>query len=51
MLNNFNDGRRIFVNRLIYYKNAALQDNMITFNQLMFKDLGYVGKMKGDIEV
>ncbi len=51
MLQNYNDGRRIFVNRLIYYPDEALQENMITFYQLMFKDLGYKNKMKGDIEV
>jgi hypothetical protein len=51
MLNNYNDGRRIFVNRLIYYPDEALQENMITFYQLMFKDLGYKSNMKGDIEV
>ena len=47
MQKNYNDGKRIFVNRLIYYAEDALQENMITFYQLMFKDLGYFGKMKG----
>jgi hypothetical protein len=34
------DGRRIFVNKLDYYDDDALPaDQLLTFNQLMYKDL------------
>jgi hypothetical protein len=31
MLNNFNDGRRIFVNRLRFYKESIVEEHMISF--------------------
>lgn len=37
--NRFYDGSGIYINRLVYYEEDALQDNMITFNQLMSKNL------------
>ena len=47
MLVNFNDGRRIYVNRLIYYPDKAIEEHMISFKQLMYKDLGMEGQLKG----
>ena len=51
MLQNYNDGKRIFVNRLRFYKDAAIEEHMISFKQLLYKDLGFKSKMKGKIEV
>ena len=31
MLLNFNDGKRIFVNRLRFYKESAIEEHMISF--------------------
>jgi hypothetical protein len=31
MLNNFNDGKRIFVNRLRFYPDRAIEEHMISF--------------------
>lgn len=36
----FNDGKRIFVNRLIFYPKSCYKPNMISFSQLLLKDLG-----------
>lgn len=51
MMNNFNDGKRIFVNRLRFYPKNVCSENMITFKQLMYKDMGFTKPMKGEIEV
>jgi len=51
MLNNYNDGRRIFVNRLRFYKESMIEENMISFKQLCYKDLGFKSKLKGKSEV
>ena len=45
----YNDGRRVFVNRLRFYKEA--QENMLSFKQLCFKDLGFRTKLRGPCEV
>ena len=37
---NYNDGRRIFVNRLRFYHERAIEEHMLSFKQLMYKDLG-----------
>lgn len=47
MMKNFNDGRRIFVNRLRFYNDKAIEEHMISFKQLMYKDLGFKNKLKG----
>ena len=44
---NFNDGKRIFVNRLRFYPPKAIEEHMLSFNQLMYKDLGFQNKLKG----
>jgi hypothetical protein len=31
MIENFNDGKRIFVNRLRFYKEEAVEEHMISF--------------------
>lgn len=31
MLNNFNDGKRIFVNRLRFYPESAIEETMLSF--------------------
>ena len=31
MQNNFNDGKRIFVNRLMFYPEDAIEEHMISF--------------------
>jgi hypothetical protein len=31
MLNNYNDGQRIFVNRLRFYKESIVEEHMISF--------------------
>lgn len=36
----YNDGNRIFVNRLIFYPYKEYKPNMISLNQLFLKDLG-----------
>ena len=51
MLNNFNDGKRIFVNRLRFYPENAIEEHMISFKQLCYKDLGFKNKLKGPTEV
>ncbi len=51
MLNNYNDGRRIFVNRLRFYKESIVEEHMISFKQLCYKDLGFKNKLKGQCEV
>jgi len=51
MLNNFNDGKRIFVNRLRFYKESCIEEHMISFKQLCYKDLGFVRKLKGKCEI
>ena len=51
MKENFNDGRRIFVNRLRFYKESAIEEHMISFKQLLYKDLGFKNKLKGKCEV
>lgn len=51
MLNNYNDGKRIFVNRLRFYRDKAIQEHMISFKQLCYKDLGFRAKLKGPSEV
>lgn len=48
---NFNDGKRIFVNRLRFYPPKAVQEHMISFKQLMYKDLGFKNKLKGPVQV
>ena len=35
-----NDGKRIFLNRMIWYPIECYQQNMISINQLWLKDLG-----------
>eukprot|EP00347_Sterkiella_histriomuscorum_P001407 403372152 len=47
MLKNYNDGKRIFVNRLRFYNDKAIEEHMISFKQLMYKDLGFKNKLKG----
>lgn len=49
MRKNFYDGKRVFVNRLRFYKEA--QENMLSFKQLCFKDLGFTSKLRGPCEV
>ena len=51
MLKNFNDGKRIFVNRLKFYQPKAVKEHMISFKQLMYKDLGFKKKMNGLVDV
>ena len=51
MKKNFGDGKRIFVNRLRFYKEAAVEETMISFKQLCFKDLGFTGKLQGKCDV
>ena len=51
MLNHYNDGRRIFVNRLRFYKESIVEEHMISFKQLCYKDLGFKNKLKGPCEV
>jgi hypothetical protein len=51
MMNNFNDGRRIFVNRLQTYPPKVIEEHMISFKQLMYKDLGFKDKLKGSVHV
>ena len=36
----YNDGRRIYVNRLIFYPKESYRPHMISFNQLFLKDIG-----------
>lgn len=36
----FNDGKRIFINRLIFYNRKDLTSNMISIGQLFLKDFG-----------
>ncbi len=47
MMNNHNDGKRIFVNRLRFYPESAIEETMLSFKQLMYKDLGFKNKLKG----
>jgi hypothetical protein len=51
MKKNFNDGKRIFVNRLRFYKEEAVEEHMISFKQLCYKDLGFTNKLKGNVDV
>lgn len=44
---NFNDGQRIFVNRLRFYPEKSIEEHMISFKQLMYKDLGFKDNLKG----
>jgi hypothetical protein len=47
MFKNYNDGKRIFVNRLRFYPESAIEEHMVSFKQLMYKDLGFKDKLKG----
>ena len=47
MHSNYNDGRRIFVNRLRFYDEKCVEEHMISFKQLCYKDLGFKSKLKG----
>jgi hypothetical protein len=51
MEKNFNDGKRIFVNRLRLYPPKAIEEHMLSFKQLMYKDLGFNDKLKGPVHV
>ena len=39
------------MNRLQYYKDSIIEEHMLSFKQLMYKDLGFDSKLKGDVEV
>ena len=51
MLTSYNDGKRVFVNRLRFYNEKAIEEHMISFKQLCYKDLGFIRKLKGPCEV
>lgn len=51
MKKNFNDGKRIFVNRLRFYKESAMEEHMISFKQLCYKDLGFKNHLVGKVDV
>jgi hypothetical protein len=47
----FNDGKRIFTTRLRFYPEKSVEESMISFKQLCYKDLGFVRKLHGKSEV
>jgi hypothetical protein len=51
MVNNYNDGKRIFINRLRYYPREACEEHMVSFKQLMYKDLGFNSKLRSPVDV
>lgn len=51
LLNNYNNGKRIYVNRLQFYNPRIIEEHMISFKQLMYKDLGLKDKLKGNVHV
>lgn len=48
---NYNDGNRIFTNRLRFYRERAVTETMLSFKQLCYKDLGFQNKLNGESEV